>query len=54
MSGLDRNIELFKVGSACNILSFYNRMGKHKMERHKAWQIQVELSGLVMTEGSGL
>ena len=54
MSGLDRDIQLIKVGAACNILSFYNGMGKYKMERHKAWQIQVELSGLVTTEGSGL
>jgi hypothetical protein len=36
MSGLDRDIQLFKVGAACNILSFYNGMGKYNMERHKA------------------
>jgi hypothetical protein len=54
MSGLDRDIQLFTVGAACNILSFYNGMGKYKMERHKAWQIQEELSGLATTEDLGL
>jgi|SaaInl0LU_22_DNA_1037365.scaffolds.fasta_scaffold163223_2 hypothetical protein len=54
MSGLDRDIQLIKVGAACNILSFYNGMGKEIMERQKAWQIQVELNGLATTEGSVL
>ena len=54
MSGLDRDIQLFTVGAACNILSFYNGMGKYKMERQKAWQIQVELNGLAMTGALGL
>jgi len=54
MSGLDRDTQLFTVGAACNNLSFYNGMGKNKMERHEAWQIQVKLSGLVTTEDSGL